>query len=64
MTNLRRRLRRLEDSNTPSTVRKVWQIITINSDGTKKPTEFTIEWPSTLNAQNANRFLNECCRSI
>jgi len=46
MTNLRRRLRRLEASIMPSTVRKVWRIITVNSDGTREPTEHMIEWPS------------------
>jgi hypothetical protein len=44
--NLSRRLERLEESMIPVTVRKVWQIITVNSDGTKEPTGITIEWPS------------------
>jgi hypothetical protein len=30
----------------PLTVRKVWEIITINSDGTKAPSGLFVEWPS------------------
>jgi hypothetical protein len=48
--DLFRRLKRLEESMTPVTVRKVWQIITVNSDGTKEPTGITIEftWRHTV----------------
>ncbi len=44
--SLSRRLERLEEQIMPLSVRKVWQIITVNSDGTKEPTGITIEWPS------------------
>jgi hypothetical protein len=44
--NLSRRLERLEVQMMPSIVRKVWQIITVNSDGTKAPSGLFVEWPS------------------
>jgi hypothetical protein len=43
---LSRRLERLQESMIPSTERKVWQIVTINSDGTTAPSGFSFEWPS------------------
>jgi hypothetical protein len=44
--NLSRRLDRLEERMIPLTVRRVWHIMTINSDGTTEPTGISIEWPS------------------
>jgi hypothetical protein len=44
--NLSRRLQKLEERTIPVTVRKVWQMITINSDGTKEPSGFSVKWPS------------------
>lgn len=43
---LSRRLERLEEQTTQLTVRKVWQIIRVNSDDTREPTEISVEWPS------------------
>jgi hypothetical protein len=44
--NLSRRLERLEERMIPLTVRRVWRIVTINSDGTTQPTGISIEWHS------------------
>lgn len=44
--NLSGRLQKLEERMIPLTVRRVWQIMTISSDGTTEPTGISIEWPS------------------
>jgi hypothetical protein len=44
--NLSRRLERLEEQMMPLIVRKVWQMITINSDGTTAPSGLSVEWSS------------------
>jgi hypothetical protein len=41
--NLARRLERLEDRLMPEIVRKVWQIIIVDADGSRREGE-TIEW--------------------
>ena len=46
--NLSRRLERLEEQIAPLIVRKVWQIMTINSDGTTEPSGLSFEWSSNL----------------
>lgn len=42
--NLSQRLERLEGQIAPLIVRKVWQIMTINSDGTTEPSGLSFEW--------------------
>lgn len=59
--NLSRRLERLEERMIPSTVRKVWQIITINSDGTTAPSGFSVEWSSN---RAPNRRQGTCPRRL
>ena len=44
--NLARRLDRLEEQMMPLNARKVWHVITINSDGTRAPSVLFVEWPS------------------
>jgi hypothetical protein len=41
--NLARRLERLEEYTMPETVRKVWQIVYVESDGSRREGE-KIEW--------------------
>ena len=41
--NLSRRLERLEEVITPETVRRVWQIVIVDSDGSRREEE-KIEW--------------------
>jgi len=44
--NVSRRLERLEGQLMPLIVRKVWQIMTISSDGTTAPSGRAVEWSS------------------
>jgi hypothetical protein len=41
--NLSRRLERLEDRMMPEVVRRVWQIVTVDSDGSRREGE-KIQW--------------------
>jgi hypothetical protein len=44
--NITRRLERLEHATMPAGIRKVWQIVILDSDGSRRDGP-TIEWPST-----------------
>jgi hypothetical protein len=44
--NLSRRLERLEEVITPETVRRVWQIVIVEPDGSRREGE-KIEWQSS-----------------
>jgi hypothetical protein len=43
MNNLQRRLAKLEEQITPEIVRRVWQIVYVDSDGSRREGE-KIEW--------------------
>jgi hypothetical protein len=58
--NLPRRLEQFEERMIPSTVRKVWQIITMNSDGTTEPTGISIEWPANPTLERRQGTLQRC----
>jgi hypothetical protein len=57
--NLSRRLERLEESVIPLTERKVWQIVILNSDGTRQNGR-TITWqrrvPTRETQTSRNRY--------
>ena len=59
--NLARQLQRLDERTIPATVRKVWQIITINSDGARAPNGLFVEWPSN---PATDRSQGPRCRSM
>jgi hypothetical protein len=42
--SLARRLERLEEQVIPEDERKVWEMIIVDSDGTRTPTGIRIEW--------------------
>jgi hypothetical protein len=48
--NLSRRLERLEETITPETVRRVWQILIVQPDGGRREAE-TIEWQAPRSVQ-------------
>jgi hypothetical protein len=48
--NLFRRLERLEEFIVPETVRRVWQILIVQPDGSRREAE-TIEWQAPRSVQ-------------
>jgi len=57
--SLVRRLERLEAHIVPEDERKIWEIVVVDSDGTRTPTGIRIEMPPPGRTRGANkRFVN------
>jgi hypothetical protein len=53
--SLARRLERLEEQVIPEDERKVWEMIIVDSDGTRTPTGIRIEMPGPGRTRGANK---------